>query len=382
MSAPMLRAEDVLRRAHLIGNYYGFIPFSTVAAERKGAKLRVPYPENLVPESLDPVATDVAAFLKRLRELSIEPSIHEPLFVWHTNAAAGRPAPKNLIIQFHALGAERAIADAVLIRAVRAFVADLSKEEPMLRVNSMGDKETRARYARELTQFFRKNGGTLPEQCTTCAKRDLMEAAELLVGEECAHELPASTDHLSEASRKQFEELLEYLEDTETPYELSPHLLSRGGAWSEVCFEIKTESGIRAWGSRYSDLARQFFKTPLPSVGALVRITTESREVLKPMKDLRHPRFVFVHIGGEAKRESMRLADVMRHARLPVMQVIGIESLTEQMRLAERMNPPYLLIMGRKEALEHTVIMRERATHIESIIPLAELSARLALAGR
>ncbi|MBU6323272.1 MAG: hypothetical protein KGI41_03420 [Patescibacteria group bacterium] len=381
MSTLPLRPDDVLRRAHLVGNYYGFTPFAQIAESRKGMKTRMAYPEGLPFESLDPVAQDVATFLKQVRELGLAPSVHEPLFVWHTNAAAGRPAPKNLTIQFHALGAERPIADAVLIRAVRSLVTDLAKEEPVIRVNSMGDKETRARFSRELTTFFRKNGGTLPERCVTCAKKDLMEAAELLISEACAEDLPSSTDHLSEASRKHFEELLEYLEDTATPYELSPHLLSRGGAWSDTCFEMRTDGEVRAWGSRYNDLARQFFKSSLPSVGALIRFPSSSRDVVKPMKDSRKPRFVFVHIGMEAKRESMRLADELRHARLPLTQSIGVESLTEQMRLAEKMNPPYLIIMGRKEALERAVILRERATHTESVIPLSELTARLAAVG-
>lgn len=369
---------ETLRRAHLIGNYYGFTPLAVLAEQRKGMKTRVPYPDTLALDTLDPTAQDVAAFLRHLCELGLAPSPREPLFIWHTNAAAGRPSPKNLVIQFHALGAEHAIADAVLIRAVRAFVAELAKSDPVVRVNSMGDKETRARFSRELSSFFRKNSGTLPEHCVSCARQDVMEAAKLVIDSACADDLPTPTDHLSETSRKLFEELLEYLEDTDTPYELAPRLLSKGGAWSETCFEIQGDECVSAWGSRYSDLARQFFKMPVSSVGALIRISHDSKETLKPLRDGKRPRFVFVHIGSEAKRESMRLADVLRKARLPLTQSIGVESLTEQMRLAEILNPPYLLIMGRKEALEHAVILRERATHIESIIPLAELSARLA----
>ena len=56
---------------------------------------------------------------------------------------------------------------------------------------------------------------------------------------------------------------------------------------------------------------------------------------------------------------------------------MGVASLTEQMRLAETLNPPYLLIMGRKEALEGNVILRERATHTETFIPVSSLIERL-----
>ena len=371
-----LEPIDIVKRAHAIGTYYGFTPFRHVA--KRGQKTAGGYPDSVQLEALDPVAREVVGFLKQVRDSGVAPAPGRPLFLWHTNAAAGRTAPKQIIIQFHAIGADRAIADAVLIRAVRSLIADISKEEAVLRINSMGDKETRGRLARELTSFFRKNGQTLPADCVACAKNDVFKAAELLEGEEERGSLPSPTDHLSEASRKHFESVLEYLESTETPYELAPSMLSRGNAWTETCFSMETPDGrVKAWGSRYHDLARPFFKGTGPSVGAVVRINTDARAVIPPHKERTNPRFVFVHIGDEAKRECMKMADHLRRARIPMMQSIGVESLTEQMRLAEDTNPRYLIIMGRKEALERSVILRERATHSETSISFDSLVDQL-----
>src|SRR3989338_5854864 len=162
------------------------------------------------------------------------------------------------------------------MRAVRAFLHDVVKGEHALRINSMGDKETRSRFARELTTFFRKHGATLPEDYVNCTKRDVFEAAELLATMD-ANSLPSPTDHLSEASRKHFESVLEYLESTETPYELSPNLLSRGASWTETCFDLRGDERSQAWGSRYGEMTKAFFKTSLPSVGAVIRITLDDR---------------------------------------------------------------------------------------------------------
>ena len=73
----------------------------------------------------------------------------------------------------------------------------------------------------------------------------------------------------------------------------------------------------------------------------------------------------------------MKLVDSLRKARIPLAQCIGMESLTEQMHLAESLNPPYLIIMGRKEALEHSVILRERSSYTETLIPVASLIEKL-----
>jgi histidyl-tRNA synthetase len=373
-----LKPDDVLRRAHAVGNYYGFTPFSVLAAAKRDQAVKgVGYPDGINLDAFDPTARDVVSFLKQVRDAGLSPSTMRPLFVWHTNAAPGRTAPRTITLQFHAMGVDRPIADAVLIRTVRALVGDLGKTDTVLRLNSMGDKETRNRFARELTQFFRKHGATLPPDCVACAKRDVFEAAELLASGEPGDVLPSPTDHLSETSRKHFEDLLEYLEATETPYELAGDLLSRGTAWTETCFEVKGDEHIRAWGSRYSELARPFFKTAVPSVAAVVRIQVPVQGAISAAKGQGKPRFVFVHIGAEAKRESIKMADTLRHARIPLTQAIGIESLTEQMRYADTINAPYLIIMGRKEALERSVILRERSTHTETFIPLDSLIDKL-----
>jgi histidyl-tRNA synthetase len=243
----------------------------------------------------------------------------------------------------------------------------------------MGDKETRSRFARELGVYFRKQATTLSPDCIACSKRDVFEAAELVASGDMRDELPSPTDHLSEASRKHFEGLLEYLEATDTPYELAPDLLSRGTAWAETCFEVTSTENLTAWGSRYNDLARHFFKTSLPSMGALIRINVDGRIDIPALKKHAPARFVFVHIGDEAKRESMKMTDILRKARIPLTQAIGVQSLTEQMRYAETVNPPYLIIMGRKEALERSVILRERSSHTETFIPFESLVDRLRL---
>lgn len=377
-----LLPSDVLKRAHAIGNYYGFAPLSTLTHARRGQTVKAPYPDDYGLETFEPSAKEVVGLLKQIRDAGLTPSALQPLFFWHTNAAQGRPAPKQIVIQFHVLGVEHAIADAVLIRAVRALMQDLSKAEPKLRLNSMGDKETRSRYAREFSQFTRKHGATLPNECLEKAKNgNVIEAASVLTCmKDYVDMLPSPTDHLSEASRKHFECVLEYLETTDTPYELAPDLLSHGNYWAETCFDLSIPGGnneVHAWGSRYNELARPFFKTAVHSVGAVIRINTSNREPIAPVKERAAPRFVFVHIGDEAKRESMKMADDLRRARIPMTQAMGVASLSEQMRLAETHNPQYLLIMGRKEALEGNVILRERSTHTETFIPLASLIERL-----
>lgn len=377
MTRDAVSASELLSKAHAIGQYYGFTPFSTLTAKNRGsAKAKVPYPEALMSSPLDPVAETVAGFLRQCQHIQPTPSARQPLFLWHTNIAAGRPAQKRAVVQFHALGTDRALADALIIRVLTVLAREIFHEEPLTRVNSMGDKETRARYARELGTFFRKRAAELPEDCVLRARENVFDAAEMMLSRERAEELPAPTEHLSDASRKRFEDVLEYLEMTETPYELARNLISRGNMWNDACFEILVGGRRVAWGSRYGDVTRHFFPSgSFSATGAVFFVATEGATTKKvPSPRLR---FSFVHIGDEAKRLSIRLAEDFRKARIPLVQHIGVESLTEQIRLTEQVNSPYLLIMGRKEALEGSVILRNRATQVETCFPLSGLVERL-----
>lgn len=370
-------ADELVSKARAVGQYYGFQPLAALTVKTRGQAKAKPLPTDpLAGLSLDHNAETVANFLRQCRTATIAPNARQPLFVWHTNIAQGRPAPKKATIQFHALGTDRPLADAVVIRALHALVRDLYHTEPVIRINSMGDKETRARYARELGTYFKKRAAALPDDCVACAKQDALAAAELVIARSCAEDLPAPTEHLSDASRKRFEDLLEYLEMTETPYELSRNLISRGGVWSDTCFEFLINGERVAWGSRYGDLAKRFFPTAtFPAVGAVLQVPSSGTLVKKP--PVSKLRFTFIHIGDEAKRHSIRLAEEFKRAKVPLMQHIGVESLTEQMHLAESLQSPYLLIMGRREALENSAILRNCQTQQETIVPLASIIDRL-----
>ena len=387
MTRTAIPGDELFRKTRLVGQYYGFVPFATLAAEARSAPrtglAATGRPSAPVAAPGDALAASVAHFVTQCRNAGLvggEANLggsRAPLFTWHSNLAAGRPSPRRVIVQFHAIGTERSLAEAVVIRALAALVADLFHAEPVVRLNSMGDRETRARYLRELGIFFKRRAAVLPEECVAVAATDAFAAAELAILRECADALPLSTEYLSDASRKRFEELLEHLEATDTPYELARDLMSNGAYWNDACFEIRVGDRRVAWGSRYHELAKQVVGQPVAAVGAVLEVTSSGPATPLASPSSARMRFAFVHIGDEAKRLSLRLAEEFRRAHVPLAQDIGIESLIEQMHHAEKRNPAYLLIMGRKEALERTVILRNRQTQEETILPLLGLTERL-----
>ena len=126
MMRDMIPADELFSKAHAVGQYYGFTPLTALTARKRGEPRAKPgLPETLSSLSLDPVAEAIAGFLKQYRHTASALSPRQPLFLWHTNIAPGRPAQKKATIQFHALGTDRALSDAVVIRALVALTRDL-----------------------------------------------------------------------------------------------------------------------------------------------------------------------------------------------------------------------------------------------------------------
>lgn len=371
--------DVLLKRTYAIASYYGFEYLPEFLHKRKDRRVKATYPDGVDPKLMDPVSATFAQFLRQMKEYDVDPA-GRARFFWHTNATPGRKSPKQINVHFHILGVEKSIADALMVRTFRALVKDLTKETPILRVNSMGDADTLVRYSRELGNFFKRNIAELSPQCQTHLRNDPLDALDHLLRYEdgLGYRAPSPLDYLSESSRSQLEGLLEYLEATKTEYQLTPHLFDRKGNLSETNFELATSEGPIVRGGRYNTLTSKFYKEGGHAVGGVLRAHAKTETACKHLPKKRNAApIVFVQVGPEAKRLSLSLLEDLREANVKLSQTIGVESLIDQMVLADSVDTPYLMIMGHKEALEKTVIIRDRSTNSQKVVPLTSLVQEL-----
>jgi len=64
-------------------------------------------------------------------------------------------------------------------------------------------------------------------------------------------------------------------------------------------------------------------------------------------------------VGDLAKKKSLKLLEELRLAKIRVGEGLHKESLSAQMRLADKVCAKYVLILGQKEALDNEIILRE-----------------------
>jgi histidyl-tRNA synthetase len=281
------------------------------------------------------------------------------------------------------------IAEATLIQAARAMLAEEGYTETEVEINSIGDHDSIVRFTRELTLYYRKNINDMTPECRQLFKHD---PTDLLTSKvESAKELnliaPKTMDFLSETSRKHLEEILEYMETLKIPYTINNTLLGNRKYCSETVFAIVNNTNgtgakksanrhILAIGIRYNGLAKRLsMKKDIPGVGISLLLNDSKNGLRKAVYKSKRPIASFVQLGLESKLISLEVIEKLRQVKIPLYLSLAKDRLGAQVSSVERYHTPYVIVMGKKEAVDRTAIVRETETHCQNIVPIDDLPA-------
>ena len=276
------------------------------------------------------------------------------------------------------LGNSKSIAEATLIQTACKMLAEEGYDDLSIDINSIGDKDSIARFTRELANYYRKHLNDIHPECRQAFKIDPLEL--LSCGNDKCTEInagaPRAIHYLSEASRIHFQEVLEFLETLEIPYNINNNLISNRKYCSETIFEIRQGEKTLAIGVRYDSLSKKIgFKKELSGVGISLLVKKGKAELRKEVQKTKKPWVYFVQLGMEAKLLSLPVIEILRQHKIPVYQSLPKDKLGAQVSVAERMHIPYTMIMGKKEAVEKSVIVRHNDTRSQETILISELGA-------
>jgi histidyl-tRNA synthetase len=295
--------------------------------------------------------------------------------------------------QFHQGGLEifshenDAIYDAQIILAAYRIIEDLRIKNLIIHVNSVGCRTCRPNYRKQLTAYYKPKEKLL---CGDCKRRLATNPLRLLDCknpgcEELKEAAPIALDSLCTQCKTHFKKLLEYLENLKLPYALNNNLVRGLDYYTKTVFEIFTERGegeeelgfALAGGGRYDYLVEQMGGKPTAAVGVgigaeSVMTVIKKRAIVLPTRA--KEKVFLIHIGDMAKQKSLVLIESLREAGINIAESLGKESLSAQLRVADKMNSPLALIFGQKEAHEESVIIRDMKTGAQETVPLAKVA--------
>jgi histidyl-tRNA synthetase len=307
------------------------------------------------------------------------------------------------------------VADSQIILLAYNFFREL-QIDVQIQINSIGCKECRPSYIKKLNEYY-KERGKRSKICNDCKKRFLKNPLRLLdCKEEACQEVrgdaPQIVDSLCDHCRDHFIKVLEYLDELEIPYNLNPHLVRGLDYYTKTVFEVtalgdaplaeapaeaekirdkddqddaapRRQSSLGG-GGRYDSLVEYMGGRPTPACGfgiGLERVIMKIKENNIPVHEDNEGIIYIAQLGEAAKRRAFCLFEELRRGGIKVRQSFTKDALKNQLEDADRVGAKYALIIGQKELIDGTLIIRDMESGTQETIDckktLAEISRRL-----
>lgn len=300
--------------------------------------------------------------------------------------------PNTEIYGFEIIGSNRSTSEALLLKCTLAVLEDLGHKNLYIDINSIGDRESISKFEKELKSHYRKYSHTLTAKQRQDFKKNYYSILKTPIPEtkEFLENAPQSLSSLSESGRLHFKEVLESIESFNVTYKIKPTIFSNKLFASYTVFEIRnapmtdkaealTEGELLAYGYRYNHLAKKIGgKREIPSIGVTIFVQKNPQLARKIMvKKIKKPRFYLVQLGSTAKIKALNIVEMLRKLRIPVYHSITKDKITGQLNGAEYMKATHVLIMGQKEAIEGTMVVRDVINREQDTIKLDDLGEYL-----
>lgn len=301
-------------------------------------------------------------------------------------------------INFEALGGADPILDAQVILLAYFIIKKSGVKNIKLLINSIGCPVCRRPYLRSLVSFLKSNSRAL---CLDCKKRLKKNPLRVL---DCKEEkcqpiingAPQLINSLCEQCHPHFKQLLEYLDELNLEYMIDPALVRGLDYYTKTVFEF-ISSGEQSrnkysfgGGGRYDELVKTLGGPITPAIGfgiGLDRLALElekndqKKAPKKPAgafnsRELKNIVFL-VQLGDLGKKRSLFLFHELVKSNIQVSESFQKGSIKSQLKSANSAKAKLALIIGQKEALDQTAIIRNMEVGSQETIPQHKLISQI-----
>ncbi|MBU1126395.1 MAG: histidine--tRNA ligase [Patescibacteria group bacterium] len=284
-----------------------------------------------------------------------------------------------------ALGSDDSILDAQLILIIDRFFKELGLNV-VFKINSLGTVETRREYVMELVSYFkqfRKKLSEVDKKRLTKNPLRLLDSKEEGMAE-LKVDAPQIVDWLDDDSKQHFMKVIEYLDEADVAYELDPFLVRGLDYYNRTVFEVVLASDDNSvaqnalgGGGRYDDLIPQLGgREEVGAIGAAIGI----ERVILAMKEkgIEFPKqrkvdVFFCQLGDAARRKGLLVFEEFRKASVSIAEAFGKGSLKAQLEAADKQGAKIALILGQKEVLDETIIVRDMDSGAQEIVDVKKV---------
>ena len=271
--------------------------------------------------------------------------------------------------------------DAEVISLAYRYLSGLGLTNLVVKLNSLGNKESRKEYNEVIKKYLSKDYDNL---CDTCKERLSKNPLRIL---DCKYDgereyiknAPKTLDYLNEESKSYFEEVKESLESLGIPF-IEDSTLVRGlDYYSHTVFEIISDipelgkANTLCGGGRYDGLVELLGGPSTPGIGFAmgierIIILLKELECYVPDRELD----VFV-MNLDNTNYAFQIIDDLRLSEFSVETDYTGKNMKGMWKLVDKLNPKFVLIIGEDERVNDYITVKDNITKEETKVKTSDL---------
>ena len=274
--------------------------------------------------------------------------------------------------------------DAEVIALSVTILKVLGLKGVKVRLNSLGDDESRDNYRKALKDYLKPHLDELCEDCRERFDKNPLRIVDCKVDadKDILKNVPKTIDYLNEESKKRFDEVVKYLDLMEIDYEIDPKVVRGLDYYNHTVFELVADiDGVDknfalGGGGRYNKMVKELDGPDTSAIGFAggmdrLMMALDIADIKVEYRDKIDTYIMYVN--DEEKEYAISLNQALRvNGFVSDMEYNG-RNLKGQFKQADRLQAKYLLILNSEDIKNGEINIKDNTTKEEKKIKESEL---------
>jgi len=283
------------------------------------------------------------------------------------------------------IGTTNPLNDVEVISLAYTILQSLGLENVTLKINTLGDEESRNNYKAALKEYFSKH---IDNMCPDCKQRLELNPLRILdckvpEDQEIVKDAPKMSKYLTKSAKDKFNYVLELLKDLAIPVEIDDTLVRGLDYYSDTVFEFHYKSakgnnyGAIGAGGHYDKLVHEVGGPDAHGVGfsfgieRIVSVLKDDELIpndVYPVLD-----FYVMPMCYETQSSALGIANMLRINGYSVDMCYENVKLGAMFKRAEKKNAKYAIIIGEDELKSCQVVLKNMNTQEQLTVKVNDL---------
>ena len=281
---------------------------------------------------------------------------------------------------FECFGSNDVTSDAEVISLAYNTYKLLGLEDIKIKINSLGDNESRLDYREALINYFKPHIHELCEDCQERLNKNPLRILDCKVDadSDIIKNAPTTLEYLNEESKNRFEKLKDLLDLMDIDYEVDTNLVRGLDYYNHTVFEVfYNDSFALGGGGRYNGLVETLGGPSVPGVGFAMGYDRTLQIMEEAGVHIPINESIDVYLLGVSETEKETAAYIAQDLRLNGFSVetdTMERSLKSQFKSVDRYNAKYFAVLNDEDLAKNEIVLKDNVTKEEERVNIKDLA--------